>query len=177
MPLYPPVGLVKLAPDIAAGASGVMEVLVPAGYSDLEVSWQGRSDNAGSAGAGVRLTVESSPTSGAYDYEQLTGTAAVAAAAEFLGSVDFLTVGAVPTAGNTANLVASGRVWIPDYASANWKSMSALGCAAIDITTGTLITRTIAGIIELTGAIARIRLTLAAGNWIAGSKLTVSLRP
>lgn len=173
MPLYLAPGLVKIGEAVGTGASGTLEVVVPASYSELQISWVGRSDAAGTAGAGARLTFETSPTAGAYDYEQLGAAATTATAVEVLGTVDAITVGAVPTAGNTANLVSSGKVWIPGYAGSGWKVATAGGGAAIDITTGTLGVRAVAGVFESTGAIARVRLTLSTGNWTAVSKLVV----
>lgn len=109
----------------AAGASSISFSGIPqTGYTDLVVKYTARStapDSGGSTPIDVRLTFNGS--SSGYSERMLYGTGSAAASAATSGS--FLNwAGTQTNTAQTANTFASSEIYIPNYTSANNKSMS-----------------------------------------------------
>lgn len=109
----------------AAGASSISFSGIPqTGYTDLVVKYTARStapDSGGSTPIDVRLTFNGS--SSGYSERMLYGTGSAAASAATSGS--FLNwAGTQTNASQTASTFASSEIYIPNYTSANNKSMS-----------------------------------------------------
>jgi hypothetical protein len=109
----------------AAGAASVTFSGIPqTGYTDLVIKYTARStapDSGGSTPIDVRLTFNGS--SSGYSERMLYGTGSAAASAATSGS--FLNwAGTQTNASQTASTFASSEIYIPNYTSANNKSMS-----------------------------------------------------
>lgn len=165
----------KIAEVNGTGASGVLEFSsIPATYRELQITLIGRSDTAGSAGTGVRLTFETSPTAGAYNLVAIQASTGAASAPEQFGASDFLTITNVPTAGCPANLAGAAKAFLLEYANTSfYKSVHVLGNQLIDLVSGSATLRNSHGVWESTAAIARVRLTLSSGNWTTTSRATL----
>lgn len=168
-------GFSKIAEVVATGASAVMEIAsIPATYRHLQIELVGRSDAAGAGGAVARLTVETSPTAGAYDYGQVAGLGTTLVGTENIGASDWIHGGQIPTDGAAANLHGGSTIRIFDYANtAIFKTVWVFGASTIDLATGQVQLKNNVGVIELLTAIDRVRLTLSGGNWKATSRMTL----
>lgn len=166
--------MVKLAEIAGTGASGVLEIAsIPATFRTLEIHLIGRSDTAATS-TGVRMTFETSPTSGAYNHEQLLASSTSVSSAENIGASDFITVAAVPAASSSANVMTAARILIPDYANTGiFKTTISTASEPTTIATASIFIRQMAGLFEATAAISRVRLTLSAGNWTTASRMTI----
>lgn len=152
------------------GVSGIIEFTnIPQIYDDLQLRIVGRGDNA-STSVAVRLTVEASPTSGAYNRQHVFIAGTTVTGAELIGVSDFVQVFSIPGASSPANCYGSITADILQYRNTNmFKNVLADAVSPTDIASGGLYIARIGGVIELTAAIDRIRLTLAAGNWTTQS--------
>lgn len=168
-------GFAKIAEAVGTGASAVMEIAsIPATYRHLQIELVGRSDAAGAGGAVARLTVETSPTAGAYDYGQVAGLGTTLVGTENIGASDWIHGGQIPTDGAAANLHGGSTIRIFDYANtAIFKPVWIFGASTIDLATGQVQLKNNVGVIELLTAIDRVRLTLSGGNWKATSRMTL----
>jgi len=159
------------------GASGVLTLTVPAGYSEAELSIYGRSDTAATS-VNVQMTCESSPTAGAYDHGYIIQTTATATGVENNGASNFILVGVLPGASSTANLYGSIGVWLPDYANTGgWKSCRFLSAGIGTLTSGSFNPSFGGGAFEQTAAITTIKLTLSTGNWTTASRARLRMYP
>lgn len=162
----------KLAQVNGTGASGVLEFSsIPATYRSLVLHLVGKGTD-GSAQV-IRLTFESSPTSGAYDNQTLVALNTSFSGAENIGANDFITLGTAP--GNaTANLFSAGEILLPEYANTSMFKCSLSRLADFRaISSANLAFFNTVGLWESTAAIDRIRLTLAAGSWTTTSRATL----
>jgi len=126
----------------ASGGSSVIEFSsIPQIYRALQLHVCGRSDGAGSSGASVWMTFETSPTAGAYNTQRSIFANTTTNLSEQLGIVDRVDVGAVPTAGSTANLYSGLTITIPEYRNPNmWKNVVTHSGSVTDLSSSGLIT-------------------------------------
>lgn len=165
----------KIAEVSGNSSSGVLEFTsIPATYRALQLSIYGRSTAAGTTGIAMQVTLEASPTAGAYDDERIVATTTTVASAENLGGQNFFNFGFVPADGATANVFAAHRIFIHEYAqTVGFKVLQHESGTIVDLTTGNIQVRNSTGLWESTAAIDRIKLTLASGNWKTGSRATL----
>jgi hypothetical protein len=164
----------KIANASGTGASGVLEFAsIPSTYRSLMVIVTGRSDGA-VAGTDIRMTFETSPTAGAYDYQRVRGLATAVTANENIGASDWIEVGTVPGNAATANAYGGAHILIPEYATTGmFKPVRSNALTVTIITSGGIGNDDITGVWESTAAIDRIRLTLGSGNWTTTSRATL----
>lgn len=172
-------GLIKIGETTGTGSSGVLaSPAIPNYFRDIEITVVGRSSAAGTGGATITMTMEASPTSGAYDHQGVFAANTTVSAAENIGASDFINAGGVPTAGAAANLHGSSRIILPEYANTNMlKNAHVDAAVAFDLSSGNLSRRSFMGVWESTAAISTVRLTLSTGNWTTTSRMTVWGRP
>lgn len=165
--------MVKIAEVTASGSSGVMEITsITASFRDLIITVVGRSQNAGSAGTAASLTFESSPTAGAYNHVLGIITTSLSAT-ENIGATDSIQVGAVPTAGSTANVHGGMHIVVHEYANTGmFKPVEAICSSPLTLSAGSFQLRVVAGVFESTSAITRVRLTIGS-NWTTTSRMTI----
>lgn len=165
---------VKLGEISGTGASGVLEIAsIPATFRALELHLVGRSDTAATS-AGVRLTFETSPSAGTYNHQQISGAATAVAAAENIGTSDFITFAAFPGASSPASCYGAARILIPEYAFTSFfKTCICHSSEPQNLVSGGFTMRHTGGLWESTAAISRVRLTLSAGNWTTISRLSL----
>lgn len=170
-------GLVKIAEASGTGSSGVITFSgIPATYRELELSIYGRS-SASSTAVQCQMTLNGNTTAGDYDSEWGLASQTSASAVEHLGDVGYVDVGNFPGANSTANLFSSTKVWFPEYAqTTGWKTVHFLTANLLTLVTGNLTPRFGSAAFESTAALSSITLTLASGNWIAGSRATLWAR-
>ena len=160
---------VKIASNTvgAGGAATVTFSSIPATYTDLVIKLSARGDSSTSTKYTIYGTFNGSTSS--YSGKYLEGNGASAAS------------GAMPTtgfgAGNfdnatfTANTFGNSEIYIPNYASANYKSVS------VDATTENNATTSYAdfyaGLWSNTAAITSVTLTPEAGNFVQYSTFTL----
>lgn len=167
-------GMRLLGSVSASGSSAVMEVSgISSAFSNLMVLVWGKSTTAGTGGAACRMTFETSPTAGAYNYQMLLVNNASVTALQNVGTNDWIDAGLFPSDGAHSNLFGSSWVTIMDYAGSNYKNVFSLNCGHNDIASGGFHERNVSGLWESTAAIDRIRLTASTGNWKSGSKMLV----
>lgn len=169
-------GLVMLGAVSGTGSSGVLEVSsISAAYRSLYIELDGgRSTQTSATAAVVRMTFETSPTSGAYNNQRMLAGATATAADENIGASDFINLGIVPANDSTANAVGSLSIRLPGYAATSaFKTSLGLNCGPANLSSGNITALMSAGVWESTAAIDRVRLTLSAGNWTTTSRMTV----
>lgn len=167
-----------LAQAAGDGVSGVIEISgIPATYRALYVEIAGRSTTAGTSAA-VRLTFETSPTSGAYFHQLKRANNATVSASQNPGTSDFISIGAVSGDGSTASLYGMIRVSIPEYANTSVKkNVLAHSAAATNLATGEMFNDDTTGHWNATTAIDRLRFTLSTGAWTTASRISVWVLP
>ena len=160
-----------IATSSPSGTGVVTFNSIPATFSTLVVFGSGRSTAGASPGVTVDVTFNND-TSSIYDFHthQLTNqtndSSSLAASANFDGAF-------IPWSSAAASYIGMFRIEVVNYAlttlyKGGLMQHSSLGATALD---ATWITRYGAFIYRSTSAISRMDLTLAAGNWDAGSKL------
>lgn len=166
--------IVKLDEQVGTGASAILAFSsIPSTFRHLELFLVGRSSVAATA-AGVRLTLEVTPTAGAYNSQTLSSAAAVVTGGENIGTADFISVCSVPGASSTANVMGAVKVSVFEYANTGiFKTLHADGASATNIASGGLTTLMTLGVWESTAAVSTIRLTLSTGNWTTLSRATL----
>lgn len=108
-----------------------------------------------------------------YDWQQLTGNAAVASAAETFTTGGAL-IGTCPAGTAGANLFGSAEVFIPHYAgSTNNKQLLTVTSSKIGTTTASMQASLFGGSWRSNAAINRVTLIASPGNYVAGSRLTI----
>lgn len=164
----------KIAEASGDGVSAVIEFSsIPATYRHLQLMYIGRTTNAGTLSS-IRMTFETTPTAGSYDYQQMDIAGTSLTGLESLGTADYITAGVLPAAASPANLHGSGIITLFDYANTNcMKATLVLNNGPSDFTTGNYGFRHSVGTWELTTAINRVRLTISNGNWTTTSRVTL----
>lgn len=161
----------------AAGAQAswdsntILGGVLPTGYAHLEIVLQARGDTA-AATANMYLRFNND-SAGNYDWQRDYGTASSATAAEGFAAAQ-IDMGFFPAASATASTAGDCRIWVPNYngttfhknATSSWGSTGGTG-------TGTLFSGNNSGKWRSTSAITRIQILPSAGNFAAGTRITV----
>jgi len=144
----------------AAGASSITFSNIPqTGYTDLVVKFSVRG-TAGAVSRSVYLTFNGSATSYSEKYIQGDGTAA--SSGSNIGSGAFIYAGECDGGTATTSTFGNQELYIPNYTSSNYKSVS---IDAVSETNATTIYSTlVAGLWSNTAAITSMSFTLASGN-------------
>lgn len=141
----------------AGGASTITFNNIPQNYTDLVIKISSRSTDAGSA---TGIVMQFNGSSSSYSYRQIEGSGT--GIASYSGSTG--RIGATDGAGATASTFGSSETYIPNYTSANYKSLSADSVQENNATVG--YSNLNANLWSNTTAISKIDLTLAAGNFV-----------
>lgn len=165
--------LLKIAEVAGTGSSGVLEFSsIPATYRHLRLVVMGRS--AASSLVTVRLTFETTPTAGSYNYQRHIGAAAASSADEAVGTVDYILLGNTAHGGSAANVHRGFIIDLAEYANTSmFKPVLSLATGAVDVSSSNLSINYVNGLWESTAAIDRIRLTQSADNWATTSRATL----
>lgn len=156
---------------LGGSAANVDVTSISATYAHLMVVVYARGDTA--AGA-IALSMRYNGDSAAnYDYQFVRGTAATASAAETFAATA-MSVGSIPANTAGANLFSSTIIFIPNYAgAANNKSAVSI----VSHKSGTATTNLEVDIFgchwRSNAAINRITLLPGAGNFVAGTRVTI----
>jgi hypothetical protein len=156
---------------LGGSAANVDVTSITGTYAHLLVAVYARGDTA--ATSSVYNMQFNGDTAANYDSQRVLGTAATAQAIEaFAGTSAIAGVMPANTAG--ANLFNAGLMFIPHYAgSANNKLALSVSSVKLAATTGNLATYLIGGFWRSSAAITRVTLIPAAGNFVAGTRVTV----
>lgn len=112
-------------------------------------------------------------TAANYDYQQMVGSAAVIVNSENFASTR-ISHGAMPANSAGANLFNASVMFIPHYAgTANNKVVISINASKSGTSTGNMLDYTQAGFWRSNAAINRITLFPAAGNFVAGTRVTL----
>ncbi|HSV08528.1 MAG TPA: hypothetical protein VLI07_18575 [Candidatus Binatus sp.] len=163
--------ITKIA-DITLGsaAATIDFTSIAATYAHLRLEWMLRGDT---AAASTALYVRFNNDSGAnYCTEVLTASVTTAGAQE-LASQNQIQIGSIAAATAPANWATAGDMDIPLYAGGWMKHVLVRGGYAVGITTTSLQPRWGAAVWASTAAINRITVLAAAGNLVAGSRVTL----
>lgn len=165
-------GAGSLSDTTAGGAVANIDISgIVATYAHLLISVYARSDTAATS---TTLLLRFNGDSAAnYDWQQLTGSAAAAGAAEsFAASGAF--VGNMPANTAGANLFSATEIFIPNYAGAvNNKQSVAINSSKIGTASGNFGVNALGGAWRSNAAINRVTLLPGAGNLVAGTRVTI----
>lgn len=160
---------------ITAGVGGIASfdfTSIPGTYKNLEIHFQGRSDQATTA-VNLRITMNNDGGNN-YDYEQVytSATSAPSAAEGIAGA--FGLVGNLTGANAPSGSAGAGKITIPDYAGTTFhkNALATAGHSQSDASAGTYWINTVVRW-RNTAAITRITLTPSAGSLIQGSTATL----
>lgn len=162
------VGLVKLG-SIQPTGTNVDFTSIPSGYKHLKVVWQARADN---AVTNNQLKLQFNGDTGSnYDWGRNLFNNSGPAAPDGGAGVAFAEVGLVTAASSTAAYAADGEIVVPNYAGTTFNKGFIASSALLDTseTAANIFGHTARGFWKSTAAINEIKLTLAAGNFVAGS--------
>jgi len=165
------VGMVFDSTAGGAVASFDTGAIIPAGYAHLRVVLQARGDT---AAVGTNLLVRFNNDSGAnYDIQYHVGQASAAAAAEsFAGTSGY--IGSMAAASAPASVSGQAEMIIANYAGTTFqKTYLSQSATKTGTTTGLMFAYHISGFWRSTSAINRITVFPAAGNFVAGHRMTV----
>ena len=104
----------------SGGVSSIDFLAIPQNYTDLVLKISARSSR--SAGQD-QIDMRFNSSSSGYSYRQLIGDGTTVVSANATGS--FIYSGVAPASTGTANTFANFEVYIPNYTSGNYKSISA----------------------------------------------------
>ena len=148
----------------AGGASSIDFTSIPSTYTDLCIKISGRST---STSTGSTITFNGSSSS--YTNKRLYGDGSAPA------SDSAITTGISNTfiddSGFTATTFGNGEIYIPNYASSNYKSVSVDGVTENNATTALMMLT--AGLWSNTAAINQVTITPALGNFTQYSTATL----
>lgn len=158
------------AKTLGSTTSSVTFSSIPQTYTDLKLVWSGRQSR-NVYTAAYTLVQFNSSTSG-YTYITLQGEGSGSPASQTQAGLttDGIVIGGVDNDNNTANSFGSNEMYIPNYTSANYKSVSGEGGSEQNAT-GVLMLFT-AGLWSNTAAITSITLKPWVGtyfDWLANS--------
>jgi hypothetical protein len=164
--------MTQLYDNTASGAIASWDVSgISQAYNHLEIIVNARGDTAATnTGLELRFNNDSAAN---YDYQHVKGIAALTVAAEFLGLTS-AEIGAVSAATATADISGFVKATVSDYASSTFrKQIISQSATQTGVTSGTLSIFNILNAWRSTAAVNRITVFPAAGNFIAGSRLTI----
>lgn len=155
------------------GSSATVDVTgISATYAHLLVSIYARSDVAATV-ASVFMQFNGDAAAN-YDYQYISGSAAAVTAGEGFAVATGCFVGSFPANTAGANLFGTSEVFIPHYAgSTNNKQCVTINSCKAGTTTGLLSAFLLGSSWRSNAAINRLTLTLASGNFVAGTRVTV----
>lgn len=165
-------GAGALADNLLGGSAANIDFTgIVGGYAHLMIVGQVRCDNAATQLVVVRFNNDATAN---YDSEVVTGTAAVAAAGETLGATG-ISVGTAPGTGATAGYFNGFTALIPNYAgTTSNKVLASLNMSKTSNASGAQSAQfNIGGWRTTATAITRLTFLPAAGNFIAGTRITV----
>jgi hypothetical protein len=141
----------------SGGASSVIFSPIPSTYTDLVVKMSGRNTStSGSAWANTSVTFNGSSTGYTLKYIYGTGSAVGSGSDTILNTV-------VNDTSATANTFSSTDIYIPNYTSANYKSLSIDTVTENNATAA--LTDIFAGLWSNTAAITSIAIASSSGNF------------
>jgi hypothetical protein len=140
-------------------------------YTHLKAIVTARGDT---AAADVAVQLRFNNDSGAnYDKQQLSAAGAVASGSETFGATS-VEIGRVPAASATANKAGQVEFTLPNYAATTFqKSFNSVSADTTGQSASTIASIVNACLWRNTAAVTRITILPGAGNWIAGSRLTI----
>lgn len=156
---------------VTSGTAATMSATIPSTANHIEVIWTGRSDNASTA---TNLLLRVNGDSGSnYLWEQNEQNNTAATAATAGGATTSIHIGTmVAASGTTASYFATGTFTMGNVQS-SLCFKAASGRAASHATTTQVYGGTYGGQWASTNAVTLITLLPAAGNFVAGSSMTV----
>ena len=155
---------------LGSGAANITFSSIPGSYTDLILTFSGRSDQASSQG----LTAQVNADTGAnYDWQNFQGNGTTASAAQSIAGTSW-TIGAVPGTGVTAGAATSLRMELPAYAKTTFnKTYLCDVFYPAGLSSGGLFAISYRGGWRNTAAITSIKIFPAAGNLLTGSTATL----
>lgn len=149
----------------AAGASSVTFNSIPqTGYTDLVVKFSGRN-----TAASTQALITFNGTTSTYTGKRLYGDGATATS-DASNTANFNPSSIVPSTA-TANTFGNSEIYIPNYTSSNFKSVSIDGVTENNATTA--FGGIFAGLWSTTSAITSVTLTANSGNWTQHSTFSL----
>lgn len=154
----------------ASAASVVFDNIPQTGYTDLKIVCSTRNSAAGQDGGAIRITFNSSATN--YSGRWLRGSgSSVVSSTSSSTHIDVSMNTALPSSGNTANTFSNVEVYIPNYTSSSYKSVSA-DAVGENNTTAAYLGLT-AGLWSDTAAITKITLVGNSDNYVQYSTFSL----
>ena len=154
----------------ASAASVVFDNIPQTGYTDLKIVCSTRNSAAGQDGGAIRITFNSSATN--YSGRWLRGSgSSVVSSTSSSTHIDVSMNTALPSSGNTANTFSNVEVYIPNYTSSSYKSVSA-DAVGENNTTAAYLGLT-AGLWSDTAAITKITLVGNSDNFVQYSTFSL----
>jgi hypothetical protein len=138
----------------SGGAPSVTFSSIPATYTDLVIKFSARDDISAQVNDNVTVSFNGSSANGTV--KELYGTGSAAGS----GSLSNVKSNYIVGAGGTANTFSNNEIYIPNYTSSNYKSISSDGVAESNVTGAFMAME--AGLWSQTAAITSI--TLSSGN-------------
>jgi hypothetical protein len=162
--------------ELNASAASVTFANIPqTGYTDLKIVYSARSNSTSGYAETVNMKFNNSSTSD-YTWRGLYSVTATPGSNNSGGSVAQIRAGNVPSANLTASTFSNNEIYIPNYTSANFKSVSIDAVSEVNGSTDFTYTLMLqAGLRSNTAAITDITLSLdAAGtSFVAGSTFSL----
>jgi len=142
---------------------------IPQAYTDLIIKFSACSSKAATDNDQANLTFNSSSTG--YSDKLLYGRNGSAASAA--STTSYITWAAIiPAASATANTFSTSEIYIPNYTSSNYKSLSSDNSEENNSSTDYFVTM-LAGLWSNTSAITSVTLTCNGGYFVANSNFTL----
>lgn len=156
---------------LGAAAASIDVTGIVASYAHLRVLVYARGDTA-ALSTGILLRINNDSTA-SYQTQQVYGGATTPSAAEGLAQTS-ISLGSMPAATAPANWFGASEIVIPHYAgSTNQKAVEASTGYRVGTGTGQGISMRSSGWWSSGGAINRLTLLPAAGNFAAGTRVTI----
>lgn len=148
----------------SGGAANIEFTSIPSTYTDLIIKISARTDRSGTSGDAIYLIFNSSTSA---EYLSLTLRGDGASATSFKDS-SAVTSGVYNTradsAGNTSSTFSNNEIYIPNYTSSNYKSVSSDGVTETNATTA--YAEINAGLWSNTSAITSIKIVPGVGAFV-----------
>lgn len=155
---------------LAAPAALIDFTGIAADWAHLQLVLFARGDAAAVA-VSARLRVNNDAAAN-YLYQQLSGNAATAAAAESFGETS-MQLGQCPAASAGADLFGSCVVDIPHYTAAAIKNIQSSNFYASGTATANMVVQQLGGNWRSSAAISRLTVLPSSGNFVAGTRATL----
>ena len=157
---------------VGSAVTSVTFSSIPSTYTDLVVKFSARTTQTGSLGNASDISLQFNAVTSGYSSRLLYANVAVASPTSASNSGSSIVWGGNATnADATANTFGNGEMTIPNYVSANYKSVSIDSVSENNSTNAT--TELVAGLWSNTAAITSITLTPGAGNFVQYSTFTL----